>query len=56
MHYVLILLTFMGGHPVQHQESAVFDDFETCNRVAQSLRHVDRTTGIVTAPYCMGRR
>ncbi len=55
-HFVLIMLTFMGGHPMNvPQPGATFDDFATCNRVAQSLRHADSETGIVTSPYCIGR-
>lgn len=51
-HFVLMLLTFAGGQPIQHQESAVFADFDTCTRVALAMRHADYTTGIIVSPYC----
>ena len=54
-HFILIMLTFVNGQPIQHQEKATFDDFATCNRVAMALRSVDPSTGLVTSPYCMGR-
>lgn len=54
-HFVLILWTMMGGVTVQRQESAVFEDFDTCQRVADSLVRIDWEHDIRSRPYCMRR-
>ncbi len=51
-HFVLILLTFVNGKPIQNRELATFDDFDTCQRVALAMQSADYETGIVTTAYC----